>query len=123
MTRVDLLREVSGEDLISACLSAAEDFGWKGAPQDNYRKRYSLGSVHEHQDYVDTEISVKGRFGLLKRRLPAVSIGDINKKGKQKCFYIWTGFFRGRASEDQVQAYLSKISEHLGFEDQREATA
>lgn len=124
MTCVDLPRSVAGEDLISACLSAAEDFGWEGSSKDIYRKSYSLGSVHEHQDYKETTISIKGRFGFLKRRLPAVEIEGIHRGQKQNMFFIQTGGFFGNASEDQVKDYLSKVSVYLGFgQNQSKATA
>lgn len=50
MTRVDLPRQVSGEDLVSACLSAAEDVGWKVISKDYFDRSYPLGSVHEHKE-------------------------------------------------------------------------
>jgi len=125
MTRVDLPRAVSGGDLISACLSAAEDMGWTSERKDETSKRYSLGSVHEHEDYKGTQIGIKGRFpGIFgwMRMAPALTIGCLNEEKSRDYFSIHTGGYQGHASEHQIKAYLSRVSEHLGFAQKSEAT-
>ena len=105
-TRIDLPKKVTGENLEEACINAAEEMGYRAKPTDEFRKRYSLGSIQEHSDYDETNI----RIGNL---LPALQVRGINKGREQDIFYVWTGWPHGIASDKKVQQYLSTISKYL----------
>ena len=103
---IDLPKRVTGETLEQACIKAAEEIGYKAKPKDEFGKRYSLGSVHEHADYSGTNI----RIGNL---LPALQVRGIKKGTEQDRFFIWTGWPHGLASNRAVEQYLSAVSKYL----------
>ncbi|MDO8460217.1 MAG: hypothetical protein Q7S74_03855 [Nanoarchaeota archaeon] len=105
-TPVDLPKMVTGETLEQACVKAAEDMGYKARPKDEFSIRYSLGSIHQHNDYDETNI----RIGNL---IPALQVRGIEKGKDQNRFFIWTGWPHGLASNKRVQEYLSAISKYL----------
>lgn len=104
--RVDLPKTVSGESLEEACIKAANELGYKAKPQDEFSRRYELGSIHQHDDYDRTNI----RVGNL---LPALQVREVKKGEQQKYFFVWTGFPHGFASEKRIQEYLSAVSKYL----------
>ena len=103
---VDLPKKMGGENLEQACLKAAAEIGYKARSVDEYKKRYSLGSLHEHRDYGETCIKV----GNL---IPAFRVVGIIKDREQTRFFLWTGFPHGFASSRQIETYLSVLSKYL----------
>tara|TARA_Y100000310_G_scaffold332386_1_gene407855 strand:- start:550 stop:885 length:336 start_codon:yes stop_codon:yes gene_type:complete len=101
-------RQVSGEKLEQACIWAAKKLGYEAKSEDEFHERYSLGSVHKHRNYNETNIRVGNLF-------PALQVRGIKKGKKQSSFYIWAGFPHGFASEARIQKYLSTISECFDF--------
>ncbi len=105
-TPVDLPKKVIGETLEQACIKAAEEMGYKAKPTDEFRKRYSLGSIQEHRDYRGTDIRVGNLF-------PALRVVGIEKGKEQDRFFVWTEWPFGLASDKRVKAYLSMVSKYL----------
>ena len=103
---IDLPKRVAGETLEQACIKAATEMGYKAKPVDDFRRRYSLGSIQEHSDYDGTNM----RIGNL---LPALQVRGIKKGGEQNRFFVWTGWPHGIASDKKVQEYLSTVSKYL----------
>ena len=103
---VDLPKRVTGEALERACVNAAESMGYKARPKDEFTTRYSLGSIHRHDDYDNTNI----RIGNL---IPALQVRGIRKGKEQDRFFVWTGWPHGVASDKKVQEYLSTVSQYL----------
>ena len=103
---IDLPKRVTGEALEQACMKAARNMGYKAKSVDEFRTRYSLGSVHRHNDYAGTNV----RIGNL---IPAFHVRGIEKGKEQDRFFIWTGFPSGFASNKRVQEYLSTFSRYL----------
>lgn len=68
-----------------------------------------------------------GRASFLGFKLPfkenGLTIGAINKNKELDHFEFSNSYPDKGVSEDQVKAYLSKVSEYLGFGQQSEATA
>src|SRR3989344_1545579 len=93
---VDLPKKVTGENLEEACIKAAKDMGYKIKLIDEVRKRYSLGSIQEHSDYIETNIRVGNLF-------PALRVNGVRKGTEQDRFYVWAGLPFGIASDAKVQ--------------------
>jgi len=104
--QIDLPKRVTGETLEQACIKAAEEMGYRAKPQDEFRKRYSLGSIQEHSDYDVTNIRIGNLF-------PALQVRGIRKGEEQDRFFVWTGWPFGVASDKKVQDYLSTVSKYL----------
>jgi hypothetical protein len=103
---VDLPRQVLGSDLENACINAAKDMGLRAKSMDEFNKRYSLGSIEEHDDYDKTNM----RIGNL---IPALRVMGINREDEQNRFYVATGLPFGMASKGKVKNYLSTVSKYL----------
>ena len=103
---VDLPRRVTGETLEQACIKAAEEMGYRAKSVDNFRRRYSLGSIQEHSDYHETSIRIGNLF-------PVLEVNGIRKGKEQDKFFVWTGWPFGVASDKKVQEYLSNVSKYL----------
>ena len=97
---------MTGEALEQACVKAAEDMGYGTRTKDKFYERYSLGSIHHHIDYGETNI----RIGNL---IPALGVRGIRKGKDQDSFFIWTGWPAGFASSKRVREYLSAVSKYL----------
>jgi hypothetical protein len=105
LRRVDLERRVMGETLQAACLEAAKECKYQAKVQDN-EEHCELRDTTVQRDYESTDILVGNLF-------PALLVSGIRRNNVQRYFYIRTGFPFGRATEDQVTAYLLAVSNHL----------
>ena len=105
MTEVKIGKVVDYKALENAIREAAKDLGWKVSIKENFEKHYELGSVHEVQQYWNTDFNLKGFL------LPAMQI-TVYKKDPIDNFYV--NKYDGFASESKMKQYLSAVSKHLG---------
>lgn len=93
------------EEIVSALEKAAADIGWRARTREMTRTDYKLGSVSEVETCEGTEIAL-GRWLMLKAIVRIYGSGDSR-------FYISTGLGSGGAGKKEIEAYLSRVSEHL----------
>ena len=106
MIRVDIGRSVEPSVLEQALTKAAKKLGWKVKVQDQYEQVYILGSVHKGRIYQDTCAILRG---ILFKKAEV----SFNRRESRDYFFIDTEFPFEIASERQLQAYLSAVSENL----------
>lgn len=109
MVGVELGRKVEYEVLEKALLEAAHEMGMRASVRDITRMDYQLGSVREVQEYVRTDISLRGRV------LPQMQV-SVDKRDSPKISYFFIDGvpFGGFASPKKVKRYLDAVSKNLG---------
>ncbi len=100
---VELPKELKGEDIEQACLKAAEELGYKTKLEDNFERKYKLGSIQEERVYESTEIRVDNMFEII----------GIKRGKLQDRFYVWPLRNQEPALDERVKNYLSTVSKYI----------